>query len=204
VRKAESTNGVASMSVDAPKPSFWRDETPTGRVRRVAAGCGIGAVFFGAQAVLQFFAGSGVAAVALAVSAGSMAIAAVTLLASMPKLTDVPSRRTISVDPSRYLLDDHGSPVTVDSLRHTRRRHHLVGTAMVVVALAVVAASTVASGASGVVYALVMAGVSILLLFPAIGYLAVDRLRINRAIDVLISPIGQQPASSSGAVPESE
>ncbi|HEX3830347.1 MAG TPA: hypothetical protein VHW04_00180 [Solirubrobacteraceae bacterium] len=179
------------MSLDAPKPSFWRDETPAGRVRRVAAGCGIGAVFFGVQAILLFSTGTRIAAVALAVCAGSMAIAGVTLLASMRKLGDGPPRRTISVDPSRYLVTDHGSPATVDFLRRTRRRRHLAGTAAVVAGMAVAAISTLASGASGVVYALVMAGVSIFLLFPAIGYLAFDRLRINRAIDVLISPNGQ-------------
>jgi hypothetical protein len=150
------------------------------------------AIVLGVQAVALFFTGPEGAAIALSVCAGCMATAGFFLLMSMRKLDDARPRRVISVDPSRYLANRHGQPVTVDALRRARTSHRLMGAALIVVCLMGAAVATLASGASGEVYALVMVAVSIFLVFPAMAALVVDELRINRAIDVLTAPQNDQ------------
>lgn len=171
--------------------SWWREESPRGRLRRATAGMLVLAVVFGLQGLLQYGNDSSVAFL-LWVSAGCLLAGGLALqyLGRRAEAGRGPGRRAITVDPSRYLMTNNGQAVTVNSLKHIRRRHRNLGVALIVTVCVGAAVTTAASGASNLVAGFVMAGTLLLFVTPLFVITAVDLARITRAIDQLLANEG--------------
>jgi hypothetical protein len=126
--------------------TFWRDESLAGRGRRAVVAMLAGVWLFGALAAVQFVTGLRTAAIALAVSAGCLAMAGCWLLILMRKVPDA-ARPPVSADSSRYRTTSDVQTTTVNALRRTRIWHLATGATAVAVALTVAANATIASGA---------------------------------------------------------
>jgi hypothetical protein len=174
--------------------SWWHDESPRGRLRRAAICAIAGAVFIGAQAILRFFVGPRLVAVALTASAGSLAAGAGFLLLMIRKLDETKPRRRWTVEPGRYLTRRGARPVTVNALRRSRTWHRSIGSGLIAAIMVTAAIATLASGGSGKEYVIVMSVVSIVVVLPAFAVVVIDGLKINSAIDTLLAPAATPPS----------